>query len=91
VQWPRACEVAPNARTWEVRTITLDELARREPLAQPDQGPLPLNGRAKELAIVVLLQLKVEVPLCKVAKLHDLARLDGLRQHDIRRRSAARD
>lgn len=73
-----------------MRTITLDELARRQPLAQSRQGPLPLNGCAKEFAVPVLIQVQVEVLLRKVAKPHDLARFDILGEHDIRRRSIAR-
>ncbi len=75
-----------------MRKIALDQLARGQALTQPRQGGLPLDGRTQEFAVVVLVQLKVEVPLRETAKSHHLAWFNNLGEHHIRRwRSTAAD
>ena len=83
MQGSGAREVAAHTRTREASTITFDQLTRCQLPAQPCQGHLALDGGTKEFAVPVLVQLKVEVPLRKIAKLHHLARFDDLSEHHV--------
>jgi len=83
VKRARASEIAADTGARQARNIALDQPAFSEPLTQPRERRLIVNGRASELAVLVLAEVKVEVALRELAKPQHFPRLDYLGKNHI--------